>query len=80
MKTILLNDTKESMYLFQDDTPVEIGDDSFIFQGELVNANINNQNASVVPCGQTPDDWIGMRYVFDNDTWVLNPLRPDLHP
>ena len=80
MKTIILNDTKESMYLFQDEAFVEIGDEYFEFAGQLVNSEINNKVASVIPCSQSPDDWIGMRYIYDNDTWTLNPLRPDLHP
>jgi hypothetical protein len=74
MKTAIFNNTKESVYLFHNEDDAVITDDGFMFDGVNINPQMNLQNASIVSCSISPDDWIGSRYIYDNDQWVLNEL------
>jgi hypothetical protein len=78
MKTLIVTETKESIYLFHDENDAVVTDEGFMFDGLSVNPEMNSQTAVIVNCNQPPDDWVGSKYIYDNDQWTLNELRPDL--
>jgi hypothetical protein len=72
MKTIILNETKESKYIFADDVSVTFTDENIVTPLFII-GDMNNGNAMMIEGVVPPDDWAGNKYLFDNGEWRPNP-------
>jgi hypothetical protein len=64
--------------LFTDDGAPEITTENIMFNGEVVDTQLNSSNASIVENITAPDDWIGRKYILNNGEWTQNPNDPTL--
>lgn len=78
MKTIVETSTGVSVYMFNDDGAPEITEENVIFDGDVVDIQLNSTNASIVENISPPDDWIGRKYILNNGEWSQNPNDPTL--
>jgi hypothetical protein len=72
MKTIILNETKESKYIFADDVTLTFTDDTIIAPSFII-SDMNAGNATLIEGVTPPDDWYGNKYLFDNGEWTISP-------
>jgi hypothetical protein len=81
MKTIIRIPENISLYLFADDKPVSIGSETIVGEPvELIISDCNSSNAEVLQSVTPPEDWKGLKYLFDGTTWTLNPDYNPLTP
>lgn len=76
MKTITFNENNVSVYLFDDETFVDIQSDKTIIGDpvQFIVNDCNDSNATLFENVTNPDKWIGGKYFYtDTDGWVLNP-------
>lgn len=70
MKTIILKDSKVSIYLFDDDKNIDIANDKItVGKANLPDfyiADCNSENCELVNNVIAPDDWEGHKYIYDN--------------
>ena len=78
MKTIVETSTGVSVYMFNDDGAPEITKENVIFDGDVVDIQLNSTNANIVENISPPDDWIGRKYILNNGEWSQNPNDPTL--
>jgi hypothetical protein len=78
MKTIVETSTGVSVYLFNDENSPEITAEHVVFNGEVVDTQLNSSNANLVENIAAPDDWIGRKYILNNGEWTQNPNDPTL--
>ena len=75
MKTIVDKKTAVSIYLFDDDTFVHMGNEN-IRVGDPVNfyiGDLHNHNAFLhEDIKDAPKDWVGHKYTYDGTTWKAN--------
>ena len=80
MKTIVSLDTDVSLYVFDDNTTVDI-QDSQVLIGDPVTlcvADCNSYNVVLFENVTPPADWYGHKYLYTVDNgWVLNPAWVD---
>lgn len=72
MKTLIHNETKQSKYIWADDvvvTPNELT----VVTPDLIIADMNSTNSTLVENVTPPDDWYGCKYLYDAGIWTLNP-------
>lgn len=72
MKTIIENATDISKYIFEDDVEITL-DETTIITPELIIADMDSSNATVVEGVTPPADWMGCKYLYADSEWVLNP-------
>tara|TARA_B100000809_G_C15019368_1_gene487838 strand:- start:519 stop:950 length:432 start_codon:yes stop_codon:yes gene_type:complete len=82
MKTIVLNETEQSKYVFNDDRVVTIGSDDIQIEAEASAPyhnklgfgvqDLNSSNCTLYTGVTPPDDWKQDKYFFDGTTWTLN--------
>jgi hypothetical protein len=72
MKTLIENATKESKYIWADDVVITMTD-SITFTPEYNIGDLNINNAMLVQNVTPPTDWVGGKYLYENDTWTANP-------
>jgi hypothetical protein len=78
MKTIIETSTGVSVYLFNDENLPEITAEHVVFNGEVVDTQLNSSNAQLVESVAPPNDWIGRKYILNNNEWSQNPNDPTL--
>jgi hypothetical protein len=78
MKTIVETSTGVSVYLFNDEAAPEITETHVVFNGDVVDVQLNSTNASIVENISPPEDWIGRKYILNNGEWSQNPKDPTL--
>ena len=76
MKTLIKNENKWSLYIFEDSVSVSLGSES-ITTPDFIIGDLNSSNATMVENVTPPSDWIGCKYIYDNSTWTLNPQWVD---
>jgi hypothetical protein len=76
MKTLIKNENKWSLYIFEDSVSVSLGSES-ITTPDFIIGDLNSSNATMVENVTPPSDWIGCNYIYDNSTWTLNPQWVD---
>ncbi len=84
MKTIVLNETKQSKYVFNDDRVVTIGSDDIQIEADASSPyhnkaafgvqDLNSSNCTLYTGVTPPDDWKQDKYFFDGTTWTLNEI------
>jgi hypothetical protein len=72
MKTLIDNATKESKYVWADDAVVTLSE-AMTYAPDFNIADMNSTNATLVENVTPPIDWHGCKYLYNNDTWTLNP-------
>lgn len=72
MKTIIENATDLSKYIFEDDVEITL-DETTITTPNLIIADMNSSNATVVEDVTPPEDWMGCKYLYADTEWELNP-------
>jgi hypothetical protein len=76
MKTLIKTENNWSLYIFDDNEVLNIGDDQ-IAVGEPVTLYIGDCNSSNVTLFENvtpPDDWCGCKYLYTAENgWELNP-------
>ena len=78
MKTIVETSTGVSVYLFNDEAAPEITEAHVVFNGDIVDVQLNSTNASIVENISPPENWIGRKYILNNGEWSQNPNDPTL--
>ena len=77
MKTIIQNSTNCSKYLFADDKQVTIKEDRIDIRDpnnlDVIIADMNSSNATLIEGVTEPDDWYGCKYNYVNGAWELCP-------
>ena len=73
MKTLIKNDTKTSLYLFEDSEAVDIQEDKVVIgnPARLIIDDLDSSNASLIEGVTEPTEWVGYKYFYD-DGWVSN--------
>lgn len=84
MKTIVLNETKQSKYVFNDDRVVTIGSDDIQIEADASAPyhnklafgvqDLNSSNCTLYTGITPPDGWKQDKYFFDGTTWTLNEI------
>lgn len=72
MKTLIDISTKESKHVWSDDVNVVV-EDTCTTSPYLIIGDMNITNAVLVENITLPTDWLGGKYLYDNNTWTLNP-------
>lgn len=72
MKTLIENTTKESKYIWADDVVI-ILNKSMVITPEFNIGDLNSINSTLIENVTPPNDWVGCKYLYDNETWSLNP-------
>jgi hypothetical protein len=71
MKTLILKETKISIYLFDDKKEVSINSDKTIVGNvdfpDFYIADCNSENSELITNVIAPNDWIGHKYKYDNE-------------
>jgi hypothetical protein len=71
MKTLILKETKISIYLFDDKKEVLIADDKTIVGNvdhpDFYIADCNSENSELITNVVAPKDWIGHKYKYENN-------------
>lgn len=76
MKTITRKNTNISLYLFTDDTVVDMGpsDTTVGDPIQFIIADCSTENANLYAEVTDPGDWQGWKYLYTPDIgWALNP-------
>ena len=75
MKTLCINETKFSLYIFEDtQTVIQTTDNTIVGDPiEWIIGDCNSENSTVYENVTLPDDWKGGKYLFDGSTWSKNP-------
>ena len=75
MKTIVKNEGNISIYIFSDETEINLLDDRVEVGSPiiLVISDHNAQTVTVYDNATPPEDWRGWKYTFDGSEWALNP-------
>ena len=72
MKTIIENSTNQSKYIFEDN--IAITQDLYkTTTPDFIIGDLNFDNSTLVENVTPPTDWVGCKYLFVNNEWVLNP-------
>lgn len=74
MQTIVKKPGNVSVYLFDDAEQILILEDRIEVgaPANLIIADMNASNAEVVLCGNAPQNWIGNKFIYDGQNWMLN--------
>lgn len=75
MKTLVRNDTNESLYLFPDAKTVTVGDTNVLVGDpvEMAIGDCNSSNSTLFTDVTPPDGWTGCKYFYtEADGWTLN--------
>jgi len=75
MKTLCLIESNKSVFIFNDNEVIEINDVNIIvgIPIKFIINELNSNNSKLWEKIQAPDDWIGVKYLFDGTTWTKNP-------
>jgi hypothetical protein len=75
MKTIVKNESNVSLYLFDDDVALVVGDNDIVVgnPAQFIIGDCNAFNVTVYEQVSDPGQWQGWKYLFDGTAWTLNP-------
>jgi hypothetical protein len=75
MKTIILQGTNVSLYIFEDNVVVDIAADKTTIGNPATEyiLDCNTSNVTLYENVTPPEDWVGWKYLFDGTEWALNP-------
>lgn len=77
MKTIILNETNVSLYLFADDKALAATDEHIVVGDpsapDFIIGDLNSTNSTVVEGVTEPDDWYGTKYTYADGAWSAVP-------
>lgn len=75
MKTLVRKDGNISIYLFADDVTIVVGNSSTQVSGTipLIITDCDQNNTFLFENVTPPDDWNFHKYLYEADTWTLNP-------
>jgi len=75
MKTLVKNSDNTSLYVFQDNEPLDIQADKIVVGDpeHLIIGDCNSDNVTLYENVTQPSDWTGGKYLFDGASWTLNP-------
>ena len=71
-KTIVQNATKQSSYIFADDVTITF-ENGTITTPNFIIGDLNDSNATLVENVTAPADWFGNKYLFENNTFTVDP-------
>lgn len=81
MKTITRNGSNVSLYLFSDETLIDVQPDKTIIGDpeQLIILDCNVTNITVHEQVSEPEAWRAWKYFYDGQAWTLNPewIDPD---
>lgn len=72
MKTLVEIESGLSKYIFDDETPLVIGD-ATIETPYFIIGDLDKNNARLYEQVTAPADWIGNKYRFDGQAWSISP-------
>lgn len=72
MKTIIEKDTNVSKYIFNDEDVVNITEINIVAPNMTI-CDLNSDNSFLVENVIPPEDWVGCKYLFVDNTFLLNP-------
>jgi hypothetical protein len=76
MKTIVFNETNESMYNFEDGVELTVTPDNIITPDFYI-GHMRESNSKVYENVTPPADWQPCKYFFDGTEWTANPVWVD---
>jgi len=72
MKTLIHIETKTSRFVFPDNANIVLMEDRVLCPNLHI-ADLNISNSVLVESVTPPNDWVGLKYLYDNGAWTLNP-------
>jgi len=75
MKTIVRKDNNVSIWLFDDDVGIAIGETQTDVSNNIIStiSDCNTSNALLYENITPPTDWFYHKYIYTNNTWSDNP-------
>ena len=77
MKTLIDTNTKVSKFIFEDDVEITLASDQ-ITTPEFTIGDMDSSNSTLIEnITDTPQDWIGHKYIYENNKWKRSPSWMD---
>jgi len=78
MKTLIETTSKISKFIFEDDVEITLTPEQIITP-EYTIGDMDSSNSTLIEnITDTPQDWIGHKYMYENNKWKRSPSWMDI--
>ena len=78
MKTLIDTNSKVSKFIFEDDVEITLTPEQIITPDFTIGDMDSSNSTLIENINDTPQDWIGHKYVYENNEWKRSPGWMDI--